>query len=159
MEKKIKELEKELQYLTDKAKEEEINKNKSRLDQEEIKDIVNDIYLSRGLDINKLKGNISNNVFNDLVVVLNGFRNKDKVTKKNMVIDIIFFILILILIKIPFDLVRDVGYEYVELISTNNTLYTLWNLSFLLIYTITLICVAIVLIKNFNNKYLNNVNK
>lgn len=159
MEKKIKELEKELQYLTDKAKEKEINKNKSRLEQEEIKDIVNDIYLSRGLDINKLKGNISNNVFNDLVVVLNGFRNKDKVTKKNMVIDIIFFILILILIKIPFDLVRDIGYEYVELISTNNTLYTLWNLSFLLIYTITLICVAIVLIKNFNNKYSNNNDK
>lgn len=159
MEKKIKELEKELQYLTDKAKEEEINKNKSRLDQEEIKDIVNDIYLSRGLDIKKLKGNISNNVFNDLVAVLNGFRNKDKATKKNMVIDIIFFILILILIKIPFDLARDIGYEYVELISTNNTLYTLWNLAFLLIYTITLICVAIVLIKNFNNKYLNNVNK
>lgn len=159
MEKKIKELEKELQYLTDKAKEEEINKNKSRLDQEEIKDIVNDIYLSRGLDIKKLKGNISNNVFNDLVAVLNGFRNKDKATKKNMVIDIIFLILILILIKIPFDLARDIGYEYVELISTNNTLYTLWNLAFLLIYTITLICVAIVLIKNFNNKYLNNVNK
>lgn len=159
MEKKIKELEKELKYLTDKAIEEEINKNKNRLEQEEIKDIVNDIYLSRGLDINKIKGNISNNVFSDLVVVLNGFRNKDKVTKKNMVIDIIFFILILILIKIPFDLVRDIGYEYIELISTNNTLYTLWNLAFLLIYTITLICVAIVLIKNFNNKYLNNNDK
>lgn len=159
MEKKIKELEKELKYLTDKAIEEEINKNKNRLEQEEIKDIVNDIYLSRGLDINKIKGNISNNVFSDLVAVLNGFRNKDKVTKKNMVIDIIFFILILILIKIPFDLVRDIGYEYVELISTNHTLYTLWNLAFLLIYTITLVCVAIVLIKNFNNKYLNNNDK
>ena len=73
-----------------------------------------------------------------------------------MIIDIVYFVILLLLIKIPFDLVRDIGYEYLEMLSTNNTLYTLWNLAFLLIYTITLICTAIVLIKNFNSKYVNN---
>ena len=55
--------------------------------------------------------------------------------------------------KIPFDLIRDIGYEYIELISNNSILITTWNLVFLLLYTITIICVAIVLIRNFNKKY------
>ena len=70
-----------------------------------------------------------------------------------MVIDIVYLVLLIILLKIPFDLVRDIGYEYIEMLSTNNLFYTLWNLAFLLIYTITIICAFVVLVRNFNNKY------
>ena len=156
MDNKIKALEKELKYLTKDAIKEEIAMNKSRLEKENVREVANDIYLNRGLDITKLKRNITSNLINDLGIAFSGFKEKDKTTKKNMIIDIVYFVILLLLIKIPFDLVRDIGYEYLEMLSTNNTLYTLWNLAFLLIYTITLICTAIVLIKNFNSKYVNN---
>lgn len=153
MDNKIKLLEKELKYLTKEAISEEIEKNKIRLETDEIRKIANDIYLSRGLDITKLKRNITSNIINDLGLAFAGFKNKDKATKRNMIIDIVYFVILLILIKIPFDLVRDIGYEYIEMLSTNNTFYTLWNLAFLVLYTITIICTFIVLVKNFNNKY------
>lgn len=156
MEDKLKLLEKELKYLTKDAMEEEITKNQSRIEYENIRKVANDIYLSRGLDISKLKGNITSNLINDFGIAFKGFKNKDKKIKKNMIMDIIYFILLLILLKIPFDLVRDIGYDYIEMLSTNNTFYVLWNLAFLILYTITLICVTIVLIRNFNNKYINN---
>lgn len=153
MEDKVKLLEKELKYLTKDAIKEEISMNKNRLEKEEVRVIANDIYLNRGLDITKLKRNITSNLMNDLGSAFSGFKEKDKTIKKSMIIDIIYFVILLILIKIPFDLVRDIGYEYIEMLSTNNMFYTLWNLAFLLLYTITLICTAIVLIKNFNSKY------
>jgi len=156
MDNKIKALEKELKYLTKDAIKEEIAMNKSRLEKENVREVANDIYLNRGLDITKLKRNITSNLINDLGIAFSGFKEKDKATKKNMIIDIVYFVILLLLIKIPFDLVRDIGYEYLEMLSINNTLYTLWNLAFLIIYTITLICTAIVLIKNFNSKYVNN---
>ena len=156
MDNKIKALEKELKYLTKDAIKEEIAMNKSRLEKENVREVANDIYLNRGLDITKLKRNITSNLINDLGIAFSGFKEKDKTTKKNMIIDIVYFVILLLLIKIPFDLVRDIGYEYLEMLSINNTLYTLWNLAFLLIYTITLICTAIVLIKNYNSKYVNN---
>ena len=70
-----------------------------------------------------------------------------------MYLEIVYIVLLLILMKIPFDLVRDIGYEYIELLTTNSLFYTLWNFAFLLLYTITLICSVIVLIRNFNKKY------
>ena len=153
MDDKIKKLEKELKYLTKDVIKEEIEKNKNRLESEDAKIIANDIYLNRGLDITKLKRNITSNLINDFSSAFSDFKNKDKDTKKRMIIDIIYFVLLLLLMKIPFDLIRDIGYEYIELISNNSILITTWNLVFLLLYTITIICVAIVLIRNFNKKY------
>ena len=153
MDDKIKKLEKELKYLTKDVIKEEIEKNKNRLENEDAKIIANDIYLNRGLDITKLKRNITSNLINDFSSAFSDFKNKDKDTKKRMIIDIIYFVLLLLLLKIPFDLIRDIGYEYIELISNNSILITTWNLVFLLLYTITIICVAIVLIRNFNKKY------
>ena len=34
-----------------------------------------------------------------------------------MVVEIIYIVVILLLLKIPFDLVRDIGYDYLELLS------------------------------------------
>ena len=153
MEENIKKLEKELRFLTDEARKEEIEKNKQLINNSKIKELARNIYISRGLDITKLKGSFTNNLMEELNNFFNSFKNKDKETKRKMIIDIIYLVLLIILLKIPFDLVRDIGYEYIEMLSTNNLLYTLWNLAFLLIYTITVICAFVVLVRNFNNKY------
>ena len=134
MDDKIKKLEKELKYLTKDVIKEEIEKNKNRLENEDAKIIANDIYLKRGHDITKLKRNITSNLINDFSSAFSDFKNKDKDTKKRMIIDIIYFVLLLLLLKIPFDLIRDIGYEYIELISNNSILITTWNLVFLLLY-------------------------
>lgn len=155
MENKINQLEKELKYLTKEIREEEIRNNQNRLENESARVIANSIYLKRGLDITKLKRNITSNLISDLGTIFSEFKTKDKNTKKNIIIDVIYFILLIILIKIPFNLVRDVGYEYIELLTTSNTLYTIWNIVFLILYTVTLICTTLVLLKSFNNKYLN----
>ena len=84
---------------------------------------------------------------------MNIFKTKDSKTKRKMLVEIIYIILLLLLLKIPFDLVRDIGYDYIELLSTNNLYYNLWNIAFLVLYTITIFCTFLVLLKNFNNKY------
>ena len=151
----IKLLEKELKYLTKEAVQEEIRLNQNRLESKDIniKELANEIYLKRGIDISKLNRNVLSNLINDLSSIFSGFKDKDKSVKRKMIIDIVYSIILIILIKIPFDLVRDIGYEYIEMLSTNSVLFTIWNLSFLLLYTITALCTFVVLIKNFKNKY------
>jgi len=158
MDKKIKILERELRYLKKEVIIEEIENNKTGLDYKNvnIKSLAKDIYERRGIDYSKLKTNIFSVFINEFSLALDGIKNKSLNIKRKMIFDLLTLILIVVLIKIPFDLVRDIGYEYLEMLSINNTLYTLWNLAFLIIYTITLICTAIVLIKNFNSKYVNN---
>ena len=152
-----KRLEKELKFLTKEALLEELESHKEILLQEKIniKQIADNIYQKRGIDIKKLNRNLTSNLINDLTNAFAGFKNKDKTIKRKMIIDIIYLVLLIILVKIPFDLVRDIGYEYIEMLSTNNLYYTLWNLAFLILYTITAICTFIVLVRNFNNKYVN----
>ena len=70
-----------------------------------------------------------------------------------MIRDILIMVLLLVLLKIPFDFVRDLGFDYISVLTTNNTLYTIWNLVFLVLYTIVFICTLIVLMRNFNTKY------
>ena len=70
-----------------------------------------------------------------------------------MILELIYILLIVILLKIPFDLVNDIGYEYIEILSTKQLYYNLWNIGFLILYTITFIATAIVLLRNFNEKY------
>lgn len=155
MDDNVKRLENELRYLTTKAKEDEIEKNKHLLEDKNvnIKEISKNIYISRGLDITKINNSITTNMTNEFSKFLNSFKEKEKSIKIKMIIDIVYMLLLLILLKIPFDLVRDIGYEYIEIISTNNTLHMFWNLGFLILYTLTIICAFITLLNNFNNKY------
>lgn len=155
MDEKIKKLEKELKYLTNTAIKEEIDANKQKLENNDIniKLLADEIYLKRGVDISKLNRNLTGNLINDLNSAFNGFKDKDKKIKNKMILDIVYLVILIILIKIPVDLVRDIGYDYIELLSTSSLYYNLWNLAFLVIYTILAICTFIVLIKNFNNKY------
>jgi len=157
MDKKIKILERELRYLKKEVIIEEIENNKTGLDYKNvnIKSLAKDIYERRGIDYSKLKTNIFSVFINEFSLALDGIKNKSLNIKRKMIFDLLTLILIVVLIKIPFDLVRDIGYEYIEILTTSNFFYTLWDLLFLVLYTITLICSLISLIRNFNNKYNN----
>ena len=154
---RIKRLSKELKYLTDIEKQKEIAYYNNVLENNDvnIKDIAKEIYLRRGIDYNKLNRGIINNIINTITDLTTVFKNKDSKTKGKMITEIIYIAIILLLLKIPFDLIRDIGYDYIELLSTNNLYYNLWNIAFLILYTITIFCTFIVLIKNFNAKYNN----
>lgn len=154
-EKNAEKLKKELKYLLDTEIEREIELNSRELDNEniDIKKLANYIYIKRGIDINKLNNNY--NFLNNTERLIKGFKNKDKDLKIKMLIDLLLMLIILFLLKAPFDLVRDIGYEYIEIISNNNIISTLWNLLNLIGYTITLIFSFIKLIKNYSAKYNN----
>ena len=154
-EKNIEKLKNELKYLLDTEIEREIELNSRELENEniDIKKLANYIYIKRGIDINKLNNNY--NFLNNTERLIKGFKNKDKDLKIKMLIDLLLMLIILFLLKAPFDLVRDIGYEYIEIISNNNIISTLWNLLILIGYTITLIFSFIKLIKNYSAKYNN----
>ena len=155
MNNKINEFEKKLKYLTRDAIKEEIKLNSPRLERENLNDIVEEIYLKRGLDTKKIKKGLFSNLLEEINLLFNVFKNKEKNIKKKMIIEIIYIVLLLILIKIPFNLVSDIGYEYITLITSNEIVTVIWDIIFLLLYTIIVICSGILLLKNFNEKYKN----
>ena len=146
---KINKLKRELRFLVPSEITKEITKNKKRLKTKSVKEVAKDVYLKRGIDYTK----INNNIINLIENISNTFQGIDKQTRKKMIIDIICMVLILLLVKIPFNLVRDIGYDYIEILSKNTLLYNLWNLLFLILYTITFLCAFILFIKNINTKY------
>ncbi len=154
---KVKKLKEELKYLLDAEIDVEIQKNKAKLEiaDVDIKALAREIYNQRGLDVTKLKSGFLENLTMTITDLTNIFKDKDKNIKKKMVIDLILNILLLLLLKIPFDFVRDIGADYISAIANNQVVYNVWSLAFLLIYTLTLICTFIVLIKGFNRKYKN----
>ncbi len=156
-EENIKKLNKELQFLLEEERKKEIARYDVALNDEKanIKNIANAIYQSRGIDYKKLNKGIFNNIMDTINDLRNVFVGKDSKTKKKMIWEIVYTILILILLKLPFDLVRDIGYNYIEILTTNHLFEKIWELAFLLMYTITFICAFIVLIRNFNQKYKN----
>lgn len=154
-ENRTKELRNELTYLLQSEIEKEIIENEAKLENEDVsvKEIAKDIYTKRGIDVSKLKKGFMNGLIDSITEMSSLFKNKDKSIKNKMCLEVVYILILLILMKIPFDLVRDIGYEYIELITTSSLINTLWNFAFLLLYTITLICSFIVLIRNFNKKY------
>ncbi len=147
---KLKKLAEELKYLKEEERQKELESCniESNLN---VKELAKEIYDKRGIDYSKLNTGLFNNIGDSINEFATIFKNSD--AKGKMVLDILYMVILVVFIKVPFDLVRDVGYDYIELLSTNNVYYKLWNLLFLIIYTIVLICTLIVLIKNFIKKY------
>lgn len=156
-EERIKKLEEELKYLVVEEVKKEIVANEQKLKDETIpvQEIAKDIYLKRGLDITKVKDSFLNNLIYTIGEVFNVFKGKDSKVRNKMLLELIYVLLLVVLMKIPFDLVRDIGYEYIELLTTSSLFNTLWNLAFLMIYTITILCTLVVCLRNFNKKYRN----
>ena len=156
-ENKINKLRSELKYLVEEERENEIKKISKKIDENtDVKKIAQEIYLERGLDYQKLNANIFLRLINEITNVVEVFKNKNGKDKRKMILEIVYIVLLLILIKIPFNLVCDIGLEYINVISNNKVLNYIWNLAFLLLYTITIICTLIVLLRNFINKYNKN---
>lgn len=154
-EKRIKKLNSELRYLLKEEREKEIIKYAKELEDNtvDIETIIQKIYAERGIDYHKLNKRFMTNLLDSLEDLGNSFKNKDSKTRRQMIIELVYIVLILALIKLPFDLIRDIGYDYLNILTTNNLLDTLWNLVFLILYTLTFVCTFIILIKNFNKKY------
>lgn len=155
MNEKKQKLEKELRYLLKDVRDEEIKKYSSNLENEDVKVIAQKIYNERGIDYSSLDTGLLNNISKTITDLMNVFKGKDKQTRNKMILEIVYIVVLLILIKIPFDLVKDIGYEYIALLSQNHVISILWELAFLILYTIVIVCTFIVLIRNFNAKYRN----
>ena len=154
---RIKKLTRELKYLPAEEIQKEIVYYNMALESEntDIREIAKEIYAKRGMDYYKLNKGIFNKIVNTFNDFIDTFNNKDKQVKGKMLLEIVYIIILLILIKIPFNLVRDLGYDFIPKLISNNLYYNLWNMAFFILYIITLICTLILLIKNFNNKYKN----
>lgn len=155
MNEKKQKLEKELRYLLKDVRDEEIKKYSSDLENEDVKVIAQRIYNERGIDYSSLDTGLLNNISKTITDLMNVFKGKDKQTRNKMILEIVYIVVLLILIKIPFDLVKDIGYEYIALLSQNHVISIFWELAFLILYTIVIVCTFIVLIRNFNAKYRN----
>lgn len=155
IEKRKKALLKELKYLTSDVQTKEIELNKKALENEnvKIKDLAQEIYVKRGIDIKKIQGGFLLALTDEITTFSGLFYNKDKKVRNKMIWELLYIVILLVLIKIPFDLVRDIGLDYIEIITTKELYYNLWSLLFLILYTITIICSFLVLIRNFNQKY------
>lgn len=70
------------------------------------------------------------------------FKPKDKSTKKSIIIDIIYMVLLIIFVKIPFDIMKDIGNEFIDIL-TNNLFSKLWDLRFTLLYLIAVLSVLL----------------
>ena len=151
---RIKRLEDELKYLVKEERKKEIELYTHELENNaNVKNIAKEIYAKRGIDYKKLNQGFINNIMDTLETFSNIFRNKDAKTRNKMILELLYIVLVLALVKLPFDLIRDIGYDYIKILTTNNAIEVIWNLVFLLLYTLTLVCLFIILIKNFNNKY------
>lgn len=157
-EERKKSLARELKYLLKAEREKELIKYEKELEDEniKIKDLAHEIYHQRGIDYKELNKSFFNDLTNTLNDLSRAFKNKDSKMRNKMIVELIYIVLILALIKLPFDLVRDIGYDYLKILTTNHVIEILWNLGFLTLYTITFICAFILFIKNFNKKYNNN---
>ncbi len=156
-EENIKKLEKELKYLLKEERDKEITKYEFLLANENIniKGLAEKIYYERGIDYKKLQTGLFNNLSSTFNTFSSLIKSKDPQTRKKMIFELIYIVLVLSLIKLPFDFIRDIGYNYLDILGANHTIDLIWQLIFLILYTITLIVCLVMFIKNFNNKYKN----
>lgn len=143
----LKELEYNLKSLTKKARQEELNQYKDLASYDNLDpvNIANEIYQKRGIKIN-----LSNKIkFLDATnILINNLQSKDKAKLKNILLFFLYMFFIVIIIKVPFIYVRDIITNIFNNTFQNDNIYTLWALSFELLYAITSIIIVINMIKN-----------
>lgn len=143
----LKELEHNLKYLTKKVRIEELKNYQNVTNYNDLNPIIiaNEIYQKRGMKItiyDKIK-------FLDAVnILISNLQSKDKDKLKNVLLFFLYMFILVILIKVPFIYVRDIISNIFNDIFKNDNIYTIWALSFELIYAITAIIIFIKMIKN-----------
>lgn len=142
-EKFLKELKYQLRFLSKAALEEEL-KNYDNAESYTLKaeDIANSVYQKRGLNIKVKK---KNSFFDSVAVIIEAF--KDKQNLKGLIFFFLYTFLLIILIKVPYIYIRDVISSIVSALATNETLFTIWDLTIEIIYALTAILIFIKFIK------------
>jgi len=152
----LKALSKNLRYLSEDAKKEELLKyeNLSNYNIDPIKE-ANKIYNNKGLNIQIKK---MGNLFNSVSIIINELQSKDKNRIINILKFFLYLLFLLIVLKIPFIYVRDMITNIFNTLFVNDNIYILWNLSFELLYAITTIIVFIKLINKKADEIEKSVN-
>ncbi len=141
----LKKLERRLKFLTDEAKKEELKKYENLNNYDlEISNEVNKIYEARGLNI-KINKDLS--LIEAIGIIIDKLKIRDKKILGDIILFFVYLLLFIILIKIPFIFVRDMISSIFNVLVTNETLYTIWNLAFELLYAIAAILISIKFIK------------
>ena len=149
----LKELKYQLRYLSKEAMEEEL-KNYENIDNYDLKpeEIANNIYQKRGLNIKVTK---KTSFLDSVSIIIDAIRKKDKKIITDVILFFLYVFILIILIKIPFIYIRDILSSIFSILTTNDILYTIWNLAFELLYAITAILIFIRFIKNKAKDYEN----
>lgn len=156
-----------LYYLVDSEKVKEINKYSSVIDnyvnmgQSETDaiaslgnpdDLISAIYLSHGLDYKKIySGKISGKGFTGaLKNFYSLLTNKDKKKVGNALLYFLYIVILIILLKIVFIFVRDIGLQIFDDIATNSVVDRIYSITFNVLYVI---CAILLFTKLFIKKF------
>ena len=152
-EKFLKELKYQLRYLNKETKQEELKKYEN-LEEYNLKpeEEANKIYQNRGLNIKVTK---KTPFLDSVSTIINAIKSKNKKFRTDILLFFIYMFILIILIKIPFIYIRDTICTIFSVLVTNDLLYTIWNLSFELLYALTAILIFIKMIKNKARDYEN----
>lgn len=94
-------------------------------------------------------------MINKFKFMINDFPHKEKEIKLKIIKEMIIDMIIILLSKIPFDLIKDMGLDHWKVLYKNSLYSSIWNLVFLNLYLITLICLIIFLFRSIYIKYFN----
>ena len=142
----LKELKYQLRYLTKEALEEELKNNQDYNSPPE--DIANNIYQKRGLNIKVAR---KSSFLDSVATIIEAFKDKKNIS--NLLGFFLYVFLLIILIKIPFSLIRDMISTIFNVFFSNEIISTIWDLTFELLYAITAILIFIKFIKNKAQEY------
>ena len=152
-EKFLKELKYQLRYLNKETKQEELKKYEN-LEEYNLKpeEEANKIYQNRGLNIKVTK---KTSFLDSVSTIINAIKSKNKKFRTDILLFFIYMFILIILIKIPFIYIRDTISTMFSIVISTEILYTIWNLSFELLYAITAILIFIKFIKTKAKDYEN----
>ena len=155
-EKFLKELTYQLRYLNEEAKKEELKNYENLLDYNlKPEEEANKIYQKRGLSVKVTK---KSSFLDSVATIIDVIKNKNKKQILDIILFFVYMFVLIILIKIPFIYIRDTVSTIFNVIITNDTLYTIWNLAFEILYAVTAILVFIKMIKLKAKDYENTGN-
>ena len=149
----LKELKYQLRYLNKESQEEEIKNYENRKDYNlKPEEEANKIYQKRGLNIKVTK---KTSFLDSVSIIIDAAKEKNKKVLIDLLLFFLYVFILVILIKIPFIYIRDTISTMFSIVVSTEVLYTIWNLSFELLYAITAILIFIKFIKTKAKDYEN----
>lgn len=94
-------------------------------------------------------------LISDIKNIKNNYYKQDRKNKNKIIIELVYTIIIILLVKVPIDFVKELGFDNIKLLE-NSVYYNLWNILFLIIYLVIIICIILLMFNKINNKYFKN---